>query len=203
MRNTMFHGQLAGLVLLDSIATPGTYGIGPLEHLRGELLLWNGQPFRSTTTPDGGMHVEQATNARAPFFVHQVVKEWTEVALPDSVVDLPTLDAFLTARYASMGVPFAFTLQGTVAEVHAHIVDVSPGTVINGPDDAHRENKHFTLRERSMDLLGFFSTKHKAVFTHHDTHIHVHAITTERNWMGHVERLTIAPNAVRLWVALP
>jgi acetolactate decarboxylase len=159
MRNTMFHGQLAGLVLLDSIATLGTYGIGPLEHLRGELLLWNGQPFRSTTTPDGGMHVEQATTARAPFFVHQVVKEWTEVALPDSVVDLPTLDAFLTARYAAMGAPFAFTLQGMVAEVHAHIVDVSPGTVINGPDDAHRENKHFTLRERSMDLLGFFSKR--------------------------------------------
>ena len=203
MRNTMFHGQLAELVLLDSIATPGTNGIGPLEHLRGELLLWNGEPFRSTTTPDGGMRVEQATNTRAPFFVHQFVKEWTEIVLPDSITDLPMLDAFLTARFAALGKPFAFTLQGRISEVRAHIVDVPPGTVINGPDDAHRENKDYRLTDRTMDLLGFFSTRHKAVYTHHDTNIHVHAITTERDWMGHVEQLRFRPEHCVLRVALP
>lgn len=203
MRNTMFHGQLAGLIQLDSIANPGTYGIGPLEHLRGELLLWDGKPYCSTTTNDGGMYVQQVTNARAPFFVHQVVKEWMEVALPDSVTDLPSLDAFLTEHYASNGIPFAFRLQGTIVYVDVHIVDVPPGAPVNGPDDAHQHNKDFHVEKRSLDLIGFFSMKHKAVFTHHDTHIHVHAITAERNWMGHVDRLSIAPNMVRLWVALP
>ncbi len=202
MRNTMFNGQLAGLIQLDSIAMPGTYGIGPAEYLRGELMLWDGHPYRSTATGDSAMLVEERPESKAPFFVHQVVKEWTEVALPDSVTDLPTLNAFLTARYASIGGPFAFKLQGTVSEVHAHIVDVSPGTVINGPDDAHRENKHFTLRERTMDLLGFFSTRHKAVFTHHDTNIHVHAISAERDWMGHVESLRFDPKAMLLSVAI-
>lgn len=201
MRNTMFNGQLAGLIQLDSTAKPGTYGIGPVEFIHGELMLWDGHVYRSTAQGDSAMLVEERPESKAPFFVHQVVKEWTEVALPDSVTDLPTLDAFLTARYASVGEPFAFKLMGTVSEVHAHIVDVSPGTVINGPDDAHRENKHFTLRERTMDLLGFFSTRHKAVFTHHDTNIHVHAITAERNWMGHVERLRFLPGRLTLLVA--
>ncbi len=52
-----------------------------------------------------------------------------------------------------------------------------------------------------MDLLGFFSTKHKAVFTHHDTNIHVHAITAERDWMGHVEAVQFQSESVHLLVA--
>ncbi|HPF92061.1 MAG TPA: acetolactate decarboxylase, partial [Flavobacteriales bacterium] len=203
MRNTMFNGQLAGLIQLDSIAKRGTYGIGPVEFIHGELMLWDGHVYRSTAQGDSAMLVEERPASKAPFFVHQVVKEWTAVALPDSVTDLPALDAFLTARYASIVGPFAFKLRGAVSEVHAHIVDVSPGTVINGPDDAHRENKHFMLRERTMDLLGFFSTRHKAVFTHHDTNIHVHAITAERDWMGHVEEMRFQVAEVRLFVALP
>lgn len=202
MRNTMFNGQLAGLIQLDSIAKPGTYGIGPLEHLRGELMVWDGDAYQSSAKGDSAMVVEERPDSRAPFFVHQHVSKWTTLQLPDSIRDLPTLDAFLTARFAALGKPFAFKLQGKVTEMHAHIVDVTPGTVVNGPDDANRENKHYTLRDRNMDLLGFFSTKHKAVFTHHDTNIHVHAITAERDWMGHLESLRLDPKAILLSVAL-
>jgi acetolactate decarboxylase len=203
LRNTMFNGQLAGLIQLDSIAKPGTYGIGPVEYLHGELLLWDGLPYRGTALAASDMVVEVRPDSKAPFFVHQVVNEWSEIALPDSVVDLPKLDAFLTARCASIGKAFAFKLQGKFTEVHAHIVDVTPGTVISGPDDAHRENKNYSLTDRTMDLLGFFSTRHKAVFTHHDTNIHVHAITAERDRMGHVEQLRFQPEHCVLRVALP
>ncbi|MCB0790381.1 MAG: acetolactate decarboxylase [Flavobacteriales bacterium] len=201
MRNTMFNGQLAGLVRLNSLCTPGTYGLGPVEYLRGELLLWDGHPYRATAAGDSAMRVEERPDSRAPFFVHQRVTQWTEVTLPDSVTDLPALDAFLTARFGSAGTPFAFTLSGTFQGIDLHLVDVSPGRTIAGPDDAHQENKHFHLSEVTADALGFFSTKHKAVFTHHDTNIHVHAITTARDRMGHVEAFTIAPGACRLRVA--
>ncbi len=202
MRNTMFNGQLAGLIQLDSIAKPGVYGIGPLAYLRGEILLLDGHVYVSETTPESDMKVGQQALASAPFFVHQHVEHWTTVALPDSVVDLSSLDAFLTARFAPIGEPFAFRISGVVASVDVHIVDLPLGTVVNGPDDAHRHNKHYQLKGRSMDLIGFFSTKHKAVFTHHDTNIHVHAITAERDWMGHVEQMRIDPKQVSLSVAI-
>ena len=80
-------------------------------------------------------------------------------------------------------------------------MDVPRGTEVNGPDDAHRHNKHYHLEGRTMDIVGFFSTKHKAVFTHHDTNIHVHAITAERDWMGHVEQLRFSSSSVQLQVA--
>src|SRR5690606_33505167 len=121
----------------------------------------------------------------------------------DSVVDLPTLDAFLTARFAATGQPFAFRLSGPISSVDVHIVDVPLGSAVSGPDDAHRHNKHFHREGGTMELLGFFSTRHKAVFTHHDTNIHVHAISAERDWMGHVETLRFEFDAMRLLVGLP
>lgn len=201
MRNTLFNGQLAGLIQLDSIAKPGTYGIGPLAYLRGEVLLFDGLVFVSEVEKELGMHVVQRTEVRAPFFVHQHVAEWTTVELPDSVVNLPSLDAFLTARYARAGEPFAFRISGVIASADVHIVDVPRGTEVNGPDDAHRHNKHYHTEGRAMDLIGFFSTKHKAVFTHHDTNIHVHAITAERDWMGHVEQVRFDPDKCQLLIA--
>ena len=201
MRNTMFNGQLAGLIQLDSIAEPGVFGLGPVEYLRGELLLWDGHAYRATAKGDSAVHVAEHPETKAPFFVHQLVREWQDVLLPDSVVDLGTLNAFLTSRFGAAP-PFAFKLHGVCERVDLHIVDVSPGTVVRGPDDAHRENKHFRLTDRSVDLLGFYSTRHQAVLTHHDTHIHVHAITAERDAMGHVEELAFDPRQLSLVVAI-
>jgi acetolactate decarboxylase len=203
MRNTMFNGQISGLITLDSLAVPGTYGIGPVEYLQGEVLVLDGIVYRSMAQRDESMTVEVKPKTSSPFFVHQHVASWTAVKLPDTVTDLPSLDAFLTMRYAALGQPLAFRLSGKFTSIDAHIVDVPTGTTINGPDDAHRDNKHYRTTARPADALGFFSTKHKAVFTHHDTNIHVHAITAERNWMGHVEAMRFEAGSMSLLVALP
>lgn len=203
MRNTMFNGQLAGLIDLDRLAVPGTFGIGPLEYLRGEVLVLDGNVYISTVDGSGSMLVIKDEAVKAPFFVHQKVKQWTEVQLPDSVVDLDGLDSFLTARYADPNAPFAFRLSGPFEHVEVHIVDVPLGTRITGPEDAHRDNKNFQLTDATGEAVGFFSTAHKAVFTHHDTNIHVHAITAERDWMGHVEALSFVARRMSLQVALP
>ncbi|MEO8068948.1 MAG: acetolactate decarboxylase [Flavobacteriales bacterium] len=202
MRNTMFNGQLAGLISLDSLARPGTFGIGPVEYLRGELLVLDGEVFRSTVLGDSTMKVEIVPATHAPFFVHQHVEQWTEVPLPSTVIDLASLDAFLTERYGMLGQAFAFRMIGDFSVIDVHIVDVTPGTVITGPEDAHRENKHFHLHGSAAEAIGFFSTKHKAVFTHHDTDIHVHAITSDRNSMGHVEAMRFEPGGILLLIAL-
>lgn len=100
-----------------------------------------------------------------------------------------------------MRVNISFRLSGPIASVDARIVDVPMGSTVNGPDGAHKQNKDYHLEGRSMDLVGFYSTKHKAVSTPHETNIHVHAITAERDWMGHVEHLRFDPKAVSQSVA--
>ncbi|MBK8500425.1 MAG: acetolactate decarboxylase [Flavobacteriales bacterium] len=202
MRNTMFNGQLDGLIAMDSLQIPGTYGLGPLSHLRGEILLWDGVPYASRATSDSSLTVQVEREASAPFFVHAIVQEWLEVQLPDSINELAKLDDFLTGRFAHENRPKVFKLSGFIAHAEIHVVDLPPGALVRSPDDAHEGRKTFVHEKSAADLLGFFSTRHKAVFTHHDTNIHVHLITRDRLWMGHVDEVRFDPALVRLFVAL-
>ncbi len=38
-----------------------------------------------------------------------------------------------------------------------------------------------------VDIVGFFSTEHKTIFTHHDTFMHLHLITKDKLMMGHLD----------------
>ncbi len=203
MRKTMWEGQLAGLIALDSVAKPGLYGIGPLEFLRGEIMLVDGHCYVSTAITDSILRVEERTDVKAPFFVRAQVRDWIDVPLPAEVVDLAALDAFLTGWAADRSAPFAFRIDGPITEAHLHVMDVPPGTEIHGPDEAHASQKNFMLQDVDAVLVGFFSTKHKAVFTHHDTNIHVHLLSVDRRTMGHLERLRFDPSRVRLKVGRP
>ncbi len=203
MRNTMFNGQLSALVGMDSVAAPGVYGIGPLAFLRGELLVVDGRCYVATATSDSSMQVVERSDAGAPFFVQQEVHAWRPVALPDGVTDLRSLDGFLTAEFGALQAPFAFRMSGVFRSVQLHLVAVPPGTEVHGPADAHAHNRNYQLNNSDAQAIGFFSTKHHAVFTHHDTNIHVHAMTTDRRMMGHADGLLFDPAQVQLSVALP
>jgi acetolactate decarboxylase len=197
----MWNGQQAGLIAMDSLTIPGMYGLGPLEYLRGEITLLDGKPITSFMVDDTTVVVEQRPDAKAPFFVHQQVMAWAAVEIPAEVVDLPTLDAFLTERYAERSDPFFFRLRGTVKEGTAHVMDLPTGTVLEGPSIAHATQKTFTVQDSGVELIGVFSTRHQAVFTHHGSNIHVHLVTADGRLMGHLDGLRMEPTELRLQVA--
>lgn len=199
----MWEGQLAGLVAIDTLAFPGTFGLGPLEYLQGEITVMDGRSFISYMENDGTVVVEEQTQVSAPFFVHQHVAEWEEFAIDEDVIDLPALDAFLFRQFEEREAPFFFRFRGSITEGTAHVMDVPPGSTIKGPADAHASQKHFMVHDAEVELIGVFSTKHKTVFTHHDSNIHVHLITMDRKLMGHLDRLLMNPSRMRLEVAKP
>lgn len=198
----MWNGQQAGIIAMDTLLLPGMYGLGPLEYLRGEITLLDGRPIVSLMADDTTVIVEQRPDAKAPFFVRQQVKGWVPMDLIAEVVDLPSLDAFLLKHQAHREEPFFFRLHGTVREAEAHVMDLPPGTVLEGPAVAHATQKTFTVRDAEVELVGVFSTKHQAVFTHHDSNIHVHIITADGALMGHLDRLRMDPVRVRSELAV-
>jgi acetolactate decarboxylase len=203
MRHAIREGRASAVVRLDTLARPGMYGVGPLEDLRGELLLLDGHGYTATANPDGTLGVTERGDVGAPFFAHQHVTRWDTVALPDTVTHLAALDAFLTSRYGGPGKAFAFRMVGRFAAVDVHVLNVPPGTAVKSRDEAHSWDVRAAVKDRAMTALGFFSTQHHGVFTHHDSNIHVHAISAERDWMGHVENLHFSPASVVFLIALP
>jgi acetolactate decarboxylase len=58
------------------------------------------------------------------------------------------------------------------------------------------------LQQAEVDMIGFFSTRHKGVFTHHDSNVHMHLITSDKKTMGHLDEVVFNTEAVQLYVSV-
>jgi len=189
MRRVMQMGDLSASIDLDSIQNKDyLYGIGPMDSLKGEITVLDGKAYSSSLT-DGEVTVREGFQIKAPFFVYANVSSWDEFFLPDSIKNETDLDHFITAISQQRRAPFAFKLITQIDTTNIHVVALPTGTVINSPADTHIGQMDLTLTNLPVEIVGFFSTSHKGVFTHHDSNIHMHLITADRRSMGHVDVL--------------
>jgi acetolactate decarboxylase len=199
MKNVMRKGELAGRIQLDSIASrPGSYGLGPLEYLQGELLLFDGKVYVSKVSSDTTMSVFENPQAKAPFFVYGQVANWKAQPMPDSIHNIPQLEAYLLQTAKDPKQAFAFRLQGTVASAQIHIQNLPAGTKVSSPEEAHQGQVNYDLKQQTVDLLGFFSTQHRGIFTHHDRYVHLHLLTKDRKQMGHLDAVHFTNDQMEL-----
>lgn len=201
MRNVMWKGELAGVIKLDTLTKKNLYGLGPIDYLKGEIMVLDGVAYSSAVIDSNRMLVQAKEDLNAPFFAYSTVSKWSEVEVPVFVKDLPSLEEFLNQYISALDVPFFFKLEGVFENAEIHIVNLPTGSKVRSPQDAHQGQVNYNLAGGSATLLGFFSRKHKAIFTHHDTFLHIHLITSDRNKMGHLEHIDFSPNQMKLLVA--
>lgn len=191
---------MAGTIALDTIKEKShLYGLGPMEYLSGELMILDGKSY-SSVVKDSGMVVSESYSERAPFFVYSHVDQWDEITLPHHVVDLKSLEGYVDSISTQNRRPFAFKLEGKIQDATIHVVNLPKGSTVNSPEEAHRGQKNFPVSRAEVDILGFFSTEHQAVFTHHDTFMHLHLITRDRSMMGHVDHLQFESKEIKLYL---
>lgn len=70
---------------------------------------------------------------------------------------------------------------------------------MHSQEDAHNSQSNYTLKNTSAELIGFFPTEHKGIFTRHDSFVHIHLITDDHKSMGHVEEVSFKANKVKLF----
>ena len=188
MKKVMWSGELQGKILLDTISNKiGLQGIGPESYLTGELLILDGKSYVSKVTSDSTMNVEETFETSAPFFVYTHVNKWSEIKIPDDVRSMKDLEEFVNEKTKSAKRPFAFKVSGIVKKATIHIQNLAVGTKVSSPEEAHQGQVNYSLKNEEVEILGFFSTEHKTVFTHHDTFMHLHLITKDRKKMGHLD----------------
>lgn len=192
MKNVMWKGELGSNIDLDTISSKkGLYGLGPVSYLTGELLINNGKSYVSTVVSDSTMSVEKTFDTSAPFFVYGNVTEWNEIELPFDVKIIQELEKFINGRTTDFKRPFTFKLIGQVSSATIHVQNLPKGTKVSSPDEAHQEQIKYNIENEDAEIIGFFSTDHKGVFTHHDSFLHMHLITKDETKMGHLDELEI------------
>jgi acetolactate decarboxylase len=201
MKNVMWKGELSGTIDCDTISgKTHLYGVGPVEYLTGEILIIGGVAYKSSVLTDSTMRIEQTFRLKAPFFVYTHVARWQEHPLPDSIRTIPQLETYLDMTTKKARRPFAFLLSGQVDSAAIHIVNLPKGTIVHSPDDAHRGETVYHLVHRTADIVGFFSTEHQGIFTHHDTYLHMHLITGDKTAMGHLDRVSFSAGKIKLYL---
>lgn len=190
MRNVMWKGELRGIIQLDTIKPrKGLYGLGPLSHLSGELLIDNGQVYISKVGSDSSLRVILSDTASAPFFVYGWVTEWDTIQLPTEIKNIRQLEEFVDQQTQTKQRPFPFKLHGRVNQAGIHVQNLPLGTTVSSPKEAHSGQVWYDLQDTDATIIGFFSTEHQGVFTHHDTYLHLHLLTADKQMMGHLDRV--------------
>lgn len=201
MKNVMWKGELFGKIHLDTISNKNNlYGFGPVEYLSGEILIIDGKSYKSTVISDTTMKVEETFDIKAPFFGYANISNWRAYRLPDSIQTLQQLETYLDNITQNAPRPFIFKLSGRIEEATIHIVNLPKGTKVSSPEEAHRGQVNYKLENEETDIIGFFSTMHKAIFTHHDTYMHLHLITKDRRKMGHLDAVVFKSGTIKLYL---
>jgi acetolactate decarboxylase len=146
------------------------------------------------------MEVVETYDIKAPFFGYTNNAKWTDQTLPDSIRNIQQLEQYLDRLTKSSARPFMFKLTGTVEQAVIHIVNLPKGSKVSSPNDAHKGQKNYKIKNEPSDLIGFFSTEHETIFTHHDTYLHMHLITADRQKMGHLDEVLFKKGTMKLFL---
>ena len=201
MKDVMFKGELFGKINLDTIKSRNhLYGLGPLAYLTGEVLILDGKAYKSRVETDSTMKVVETFAIQAPFFGYASIPNWNEHNLPDSIYTISQLEQYVDSLTKNSKRPFFFKLSGTVKQATIHIVNLPEGSKVSSPAEAHEGQMNYELKNEKSDIIGFFSTAHKTIFTHHDTFLHMHLITSDRQKMGHLDELFLEKGSAKLYL---
>jgi acetolactate decarboxylase len=199
----MMHEQKTGPeVNLSNVLGPGSYALGALSELRGEVTILDGKVWLAYPGEADATRVEATTSSgeTAALLVAAKVSIWKDVRIPEDTAwaDLEKRVETL-AKNAGVNVeePFPILVEGELSDLRWHVIDGRKATP--GPS-SHQQHMQMAAKGRAANvravLLGFFSKQHQGIFTHHGENIHLHVVDAERRVTGHVDAVSLKQGAV-------
>ena len=201
MSDVMWKGDLKGKIATDSLNNKRTYGLGPIEFLKGEILLFEGQTFVSKVIDSVSHQTIKIPSVRAPFFVYSTNSDLKVIEFNRENFTLKELEEYINSVYKDYDQPLLLRIDGLFDNIKLHSVNLPEGKKVSSPDEAHQGLTQYDFKNISGSLIGFFSRNHKAVFTHHDSFFHAHFISDDRKVLGHIDETDFNSSKVTLKVS--
>ena len=201
MRDVMWKGDLKGKIATDSLNYKETYGLGPIEFLKGEIVVFEGQTFVSKVIDSISHEVNKVPSASAPFFVYTSNSNLKVIELTAANYSLKEIEEHIDSVYKNYDQPLLIRIDGVFNKMKLHSVNLPEGEQVSSPDEAHQGLTQYDFKNISGSLIGFFSRNHKAVFTHHDSFFHAHFISDDLEVLGHIDETDFNSSKVTLKVS--
>ncbi len=198
-------GDLSAAVMLDTLPQENLFAIGPVENLRGEILVWDGKPFKAAMMDDKKQpYVEKApAGLKAIFLVYANVPAWDTIEIKEPVASMQALETIIGKMAHAHGTDtsqaFPFLLYGKVAKGLGHIQFLDTTITKITPTVGDDAKVLLPFENQKAQFVGFYSHHHKRVFTHHDTFIHIHYRLYTKYHAGHLDEVAfVAGETIRL-----
>jgi len=165
------------------------YAVGPLEQARGEVSIYDSIPLISEVH-DGRVNVTIDSCRHAAFLVYAIVENWRRVTVRNPINTEQQHENHLLAWAVTSGIdvdqPFAFLLNGLIAQATFHILCNRGRGTYNA--ERHEKSKvRFPIANESVEVIGFYSRRHRGIFTPRDSNFHMHVRTLDNRFSGHLE----------------
>lgn len=199
LRNIMHKGDLSAKADLNEFENlEGLYGLGAVENLKGEILILDGVPYISSCEIIDSAKVnsiKKTFDVNAALFVYSQVDNWIDIKIPFDVQTYQQLEDFIRTEAIYQGIdvekPFPFLVEGKFDSFDWHVIDWKEGDLEHSHEKHIQAGLHGTKQNTKGRILGFYSNKHHAIYTHHTTNMHLHIKTDDNKLVGHVDDLML------------
>ncbi len=201
--NEMGRTNFKPQVWLDTLLNKShLFGMGPYDRMKGEIMVFEGKPFYASAFEEGRALVSQSWDIRSPFFVYSNVSEWEAFELSGDINTLEDIQNKVAAIAKKNGYhteePFPFQIIGSFDTLTTHIVTPRSPDVEGYRADVKQQV--FSFDNGIGSLLGFYSEKHQGIFTSSKSYIHVHYLSDDQTFMGHLDKINTAVNTLTLYL---
>lgn len=208
-------GDVAGQVALATLPQqPGTWGVGAVAGLAGEIVQIDGRLLVSLGSDIQGRTQSPPAGMQAVLFAGAQVQEWQAVTLPRAM-DQAAFEDFVRAQAALLGIaadqPFVFRVEGQFPHLLWHVVTgAAPAgaghgqPAARGADAGHGGHANdrsgmrlFRQPGASGQLVGIYSgAALEGVVSHPGERFHLHFADVGATVSGHVDRYSMGAGAV-------
>ena len=197
---SMMSGDLKATASLDSLSKkPHLNALGAFENLKGEIQIFDGKAFNSTVQ-SGNLVFDKTFDKKASLIVYAEISSWQNIEIPSAIDSSKKLETFIEKQANQLGIdaekPIPFLIEGMAKSLSWHVINWKDGDT----EHTHQKHKESGLKgvekNKKVEIIGFFSKSHKAVFTHHTTFLHMHFKNQNEELAGHVDDLKLGSNMI-------
>lgn len=198
MKNVMMKGDLSAHANMDTMNKVHLYGLGPVAGLKGEIMVLDGKVF--STSKDGNKLLNQQNKvSNAAFLVYSNVEKWKSFSINTTINNYAELEKLVENTAKANGydteVPFAFKVEAVPQKISYHVIDWKEGT--KHTMENHKQFAYSGQFENTgITLLGFYSTHHQSIYTHHTTFMHVHLLDNKTKTVGHLDEILLTGTVI-------
>lgn len=188
-------GDVESKIRVDELARePHLFALGPVEGLHGEIIVVDGRGTIATVE-SGAFRTRDGLDVGAAFLVWTHAERWNREPLPEGTRTLDDVEKFLARVNEGAGAaPIAFRIEGRVKHLRFHVLR-PPEHGVRNAEDHEKSKVRGSIADRTVRMVGFYSGQHRGVFTPGTSDVHVHFVTEDGAFAGHVEEFELAPGA--------